>query len=225
MSKKQSNSNTNGAATGGAKSASVKNNEVRKIPPLDRKQAAIFKVKQQYKYLTGGVPLAQVSVNGEGDELTISSANRRISFAELVRCACFPFAAKSQKLMLVIKSNASLHTQYEWVLGKLSFASSDEQVAASSDSQIMSRTTEYFDFQIRPDKSNNKQVHLLLSLKQTQANSSLYVKGVFLHCMLKNQFKVLHFQNVLDGRAQIIIEKDSATYHLITSPNAKLYLC
>jgi hypothetical protein len=43
--------------------------------------------------------------------------------------------------------------------------------------------------------------------------------------MLKNQFKVLHFENVLDGRAQIIIEKDSATYHLITSPNTKLYLC
>ncbi|PKI02246.1 hypothetical protein [Glaciecola sp. 33A] len=225
MSKKQSKSNTNGAATGGTKSARGKNNEVTTIPPLDSKQAAIFKVKQQYKCLTGGAPVAQVSEDGEGDKPIISLATRRISFAELVRCACFPFATKSQKLMPVIKSNVSLYTQYEWVLGKLSFASSGEQVAASSDSRIMSRTTEYFDFQIRPDKSNSKQVHLLLSLKQTQANTSLYVKGVFLHCMLKNQFKVLHFENVLDGRAQIIIEKDSATYHLITSPNTKLYLC
>lgn len=221
MSEKKSNSNT----TGATKSARGKNNEVTKIPPLERKQAAIFEVKQQYKCLTGGAPIAQVSENGEGDKLVISLATRRISFAELVRCACFPFATKSQKLMSVIKSNASLYTQYEWVLSKLSFASSGEQVAASSDSQIMSRTTEYFDFQIRPDRSNNKQVHLLLSLKQTQANTSLYVKGVFLHCMLKNQFKVLHFENVLDGQAQIIIEKDSATYHLITSPNTKLYLC
>jgi hypothetical protein len=225
MSKKQSNSNTNGASNVTTNSTIGKNNEVTKIPPLDPKQAAIFNVKQQYKRLTGVAPVAQVSVNGEGEEQVIALLTRRIPFAELVRCACFPFSTKSQKLMPVIKSNASLYTQYEWVLGKISFASSGEQVAASSDSQIMSRTTAHFDFQIKPDKSNNKQVYLLLSLKQTQANTSLYDKGVFLHCMLKNQFKVLHFEFVLDAQAQIIIEKDSATYHLITSPNTKLYLC
>ncbi len=127
--------------------------------------------------------------------------------------------------MHVIKRDVSLYAQYGWILEKMSFASSGEQVAASTDSNIMSRTTDYFDFQIKPDSSNTEQVHLLLSLKQPQANNSTYAKGVFLHCMLNDEFMVLHFANVLDGQAQIIIEKDSETYHLITSPNTKLYLC
>jgi hypothetical protein len=192
---------------------------------LDPRQSAVFVVKQQYKQLAHGAFVTQASETLKSDKKAVSLQTRRISFAELVHCACFPFATKSQKRMHVIKRDISLYTQYEWILEKVSFASSSEQVAASTDSKIMSRTTDYFDFQIKPDNSNTEQVHLLLSLKQVQEKNSTYAKGVFLHCMLKDEFKVLHFANVLDGQAQIIIEKDSETYHLITSPNTKLYLC
>jgi hypothetical protein len=192
---------------------------------LDPRQASVFVIKQQYKRLTNGAFVTDVSATLEGHKKGIPLRTRRISFAELVHCACFPFATKSQKLMHVIKKEVSLYTQYEWILEKVSFASSSEQVAASTASKIMSRTTDYFDFQIKPDNSNVAQVHLLLSLKQAQENDLAYAKGVFLHCILNDEFKVLHFENVLDGQAQIIIEKDSATYHLITSPNTKLYLC
>jgi hypothetical protein len=224
MNKKQSGRVKGDGNANVSSNAADKDNDASAVA-LDPRQSAVFVVKQQYKQLAHGAFVTQASETLKSDKKAVSLQTRRISFAELVHCACFPFATKSQKRMHVIKRDISLYTQYEWILEKVSFASSSEQVAASTDSKIMSRTTDYFDFQIKPDNSNTEQVHLLLSLKQVQENNSTYAKGVFLHCMLKDEFKVLHFANVLDGQAQIIIEKDSETYHLITSPNTKLYLC
>jgi len=224
MNKKQS-GNDRGIANDGTNDTGGKNSGATEIPALDPRQAAIFVVKQQYKQLNYNASVIQGRLSLKGEEPAISLQTRHISFAELVHCACFPFATKSQKLMHTIKKDVSLYTQYEWILGKVSFASSGEQVAASSASAIMSRTTDYFDFQIKPDQSNHRQVYLVLSLKQVQEKDSAYAKGVFLHCILEGEFKVLHFENILDGQAQIIIETDSDTYHLITSPNTKLYLC
>ncbi len=192
---------------------------------VDVKQSSIFVIRQQYRELTRRVSEAQVNENSAHNVQAMTSQKQRISFAELVQCACFPMAKKSKQLMLFITKNASLYTQYEWILQRMSIAVSGEQVAASTGQQVLSRTTDNFDLKIKPDKSNNTHVHVLLSLKQSQIGHSAYSKGIFLHCMLGDSFKVIHFENVLDGQAQIVIAEDSDTYDLLTSPNTKLYLC
>lgn len=192
---------------------------------IDAKQSSIFVIRQQYRQLTHRASEAQVEENSALNVQAMTSQKQRISFAELVQCACFPMAKKSKQLMLVIAKNVSLYTQYEWILRRMSIAISGEQVAASTDQKILSRTTDNFDLQIKPDKSNNTHMHVLLSLKQSQIRHSAYSKGIFLHCMQGDSFKVIHFENVLDGQAQIVIVDDSDTYDLLTSPNTKLYLC
>jgi hypothetical protein len=196
--------NQNGGASNGNSSDKNKMNV-----PMDSKQAIVFAAKQQYRQLTRRSLEPAASV----------------SFSELVQCACFPLAAKSRKLMPVISNDLSLYTQYEWILRKMNIAQSLEQVAASSELKQMSRSTEKFDLQIKPDKSNSRQAHLLLSLKESNARDTAYPKGIFLHCVAKNEFELLHFENVLDGQAQLIIEKESRTFELLSSANTKLYLC
>lgn len=205
--------------TGGNGSSGHKRHDV------DAKGCSIFVIRQQYRQLTYRASDVQVEENSALNLQAMTSQKRRISFAELVQCACFPMAKKSKQLMLVIAKNVSLYTQYEWILQRMSIAVSGEQVAASTDQQVMSRTTDNFDLKIKPDKSNNTHVHVLLSLKQSQIRHSAYSKGIFLHCMQGDSFKVIHFENVLDGQAQIVIAENSDTYELITSPNTKLYLC
>jgi hypothetical protein len=212
MSKKQS-----GGAGGTGKSENMGGVNV--------EQSSIFVIRQQYRQLTRSALETQVEENAAFNAQTVRASKKRVSFAELVQCACFPMSKKSKQLMLVIVKNVSLFTQYEWILQRMSIAISAEQVAASSNEQVMSRTNDNFDLQIKPDKSNNTQVHVLLSLKSMQSGHSAYSKGIFLHCMQGDLFKVIHFENIMDGQAQIVIEQDSAMYNLITSPNTKLYLC
>jgi len=191
----------------------------------DAAQSSIFVIRQQYRQLKRSALDNQVEENSAANAKSIRGPNKRVSFAELVQCACFPSSSRSKQLMLVIAKNVSLFTQYEWILQRMSIAVSAEQVAASTNEQVMSRTNDNFDLQIKPDKSNNTQAHVLLSLKTMQSGHSAYSKGIFLHCMQGDLFKVIHFENVMDGQAQIVIEQDSAAYNLITSPNTKLYLC
>ena len=192
---------------------------------VDAKQSSIFVIRQQYRQLTRRTSETQIEENAALNVQAMTSQKQRVSFAELVQCACFPMAKKSKNLMLVIAKNVSLYTQYEWILQRMSIAVSGEQVAASTDQKVLSRTTDNFDLKIKPDKSNNTQAHVLLSLKESQIGHSAYSKGIFLHCMQGDSFKVIHFENVLDGQAQIVIAEDSDTYDLLTSPNTKLYLC
>jgi hypothetical protein len=213
MNKKQS-----GGAGGNASSGHKRHD-------IDSKQSSIFVIRQQYRQLMRRASETQAEANSALNVQAMTSQKQRVSFAELVQCACFPMAKKSKQLMLVIAKNGSLYTQYEWILQRMSIAVSGEQVAASTDQQVLSRTTEFFDLQIKPDKSNNTHVHVLLSLKQLQIGHSAYSKGIFLHCMQGDSFKVIHFEHVLDGQAQIVITEDSETYDLITSPNTTLYLC
>lgn len=195
------------------------------IGGVDAAQSSIFVIRQQYRQLTRSASESQVEENSALNAKTIQTPEKTVSFAELVQCACFPMSKRSKQLMLVITKNVSLFTQYEWILKKMCIALSAEQVAAGTNEQVMSRTNDDFDLQIKPDKSNNTQVHVLLSLTPMKSAHSVYSKGIFLHCMQGDLFKVIHFENVMDGQAQIVIEQDSATYNLITSPNTKLYLC
>lgn len=203
----------------------------------DPKEAFIFVVKQQYRQLTRIPNEAETEASAESElktqaapiELTTlieqATPTKKMSFAELVQCACFPLAAKSKSRMLDVISNTSLYTHYEWILAKMSIAQSLEQVAASTSTTLLSRSTDKFDLQIKPDKSNSAQAHLLLSLKHTNASATDYPKGVFLHCVADTGFEVVHFENVLDQQAQIMIEQGSRTFELVTNPNTKLYLC
>lgn len=208
--------------TGGA---DANGNSERKMHDIDASQFAIFVRRQQYRQLTRHAALTRAD---EKHKLTVQAKNsmqQRVSFAELVQCACFPLAKTSKQLMLVIVKSVSLYAQYEWILKRMSIAASVEQVAASTSQRIMFRTTDKFDLQIKPDKSNNTHVLVLLSLKQLQNANSAYSQGIFLHCIQGDLFKVIHFEHVLDGQAQIVITQESAVYDLITSLNTKLYLC
>lgn len=179
---------------------------------VDSKVACLFAVKQQYRQLN-------VSLN------RTERAAKKYSFAQLVQCACFPLLDKSRQVLIDINADSNLSTQYEWILGKMSFAASFEQVAATSENRVMSRTTSAFELEVKVDKSNNKQAHLLLNLRQTSTSDPDYAKGVFLHCVADGALTVLHFEHVIDRRAQIMIELHSAAFELVTSPSSKLYLC
>ena len=181
--------------------------------PLARSQHAfVYIVRQQYRQLS--------SFSREKRQHV-----RKVSFAELVQCACFPLLEKSRKIISEVQADAGLYAQYEWILHKMSFALSLEQVAASTDSQVMSRTTNEFELQVKTDRSNNNQAHLVLRLKQENLASSAYAKGVFLHCLAGGELTVIHFENVIEGQAQTIVELTSSAYKLVTCPNSKLYLC
>lgn len=199
--------------------------------PIERKKLSIFTVKQQYRGLTSELldvsraSGARTHVASIANAPTESNITEKLSFNELVRCACFPFNEGSQQLMKAITMNTNLLVQYEWIIRKMSFACSAEQVAASSEKQVFERTTDAFTLQIKTDNSNSKQAYLLLSLRQAKVEEEDKLKGVFLHCMMEHQFHVISFENILDGQAQIMIEKESKAYELLTHPNAKIYLC
>ena len=217
-------SNNGSGTTGGGDNANDdSNNRMTNSQSVDAKKAFIYAVKQQYRQIAGHISERD---KGHSDTLDAKRAEQSlnsISFADLVQCACFPATKKSKSLKNEIQCNLGLMTQYEWIVRRMSIAASLEQVAASTESKLLSRTTEQFDLQIKPDKSNSKQAQLLLSmLNTTDAN---YPKGVFLHCVSEESFEVIHFANVLDGQAQIIVEEESSTFQLLTSPNTKLYLC
>mmetsp|Transcript_49145 Transcript_49145/g.157430 ORF Transcript_49145/g.157430 Transcript_49145/m.157430 type:complete len:224 (+) Transcript_49145:342-1013(+) len=199
------------------------NSHNRRAQLLGSKQASIFKVKQQYRQLTGRVVEQEQKNAAKENMRPAKTTSKAVSFAELVQCACFPLTKKSVMVKKTIESNLALLTQYEWILRKMSIAHSLEQVAASTEIKLLSRTTEQFDLQIKRDKSNSKQAQVLLRLNNV--NDAAYPKGVFLHCVAEEKFAVIHFANVLDGQAQIIVEEESATFSLLTSANTKLYLC
>ncbi|MFT5277822.1 MAG: hypothetical protein ACI97K_000487 [Glaciecola sp.] len=176
-------------------------------------QMSIFVVKKQYRVLTNN------------DSADLASEQRLFSFNDLVHCACFPDFLSNQKSMKQIAKCSSLLLQYEWILQKMSVAFDEAQVAASSDKLITTRNTEQFTLEIKADNSNSEQVYLLLSLKPSLFKSLEHENGLFLHCILKDEFKVVRFNHVIDGQAQILLEKSGGLYTMLSDANAKIYLC
>jgi hypothetical protein len=176
-------------------------------------QMSIFAVKQQVRGLTN-------KKREEGD-----NKQRAVSFNDLVHCACFPESISNQKAMKEIGRCPSLLLQYEWVLQKMSVAFDEAQVAASSDKLITKRNTEQFTLEIKPDNSNHEQVYLLLSLEASMIESSEYENGLFLNCILNDELTVVCFKHVIDGQAQIVLEKNGKIFTMLSDANTKLYLC
>jgi hypothetical protein len=179
----------------------------------DLAQMSMFVVKQQYRGLT------------DRELASASSKKRLLSFNDLVHCACFPNVISNQKAMQEVVKDPSLLLQYEWILKRMSIAVEQAQVAASSDNLVSNRSNEQFTLEIKPDSSNKQQAYLLLSLEPSAFKSSKNENGLFLHCILKDDFKVIHFKHLIDGQAQIVLEKSGNLYAMLSNVNTKMYLC
>lgn len=179
----------------------------------DLAQMSMFVVKQQYRGLTNR-------------ELTSASSKKRfLSFSDLVHCACFPDAISNQKAMQEVVKTPNLLLQYEWILKKMSIAFEQAQVAASSDKLVTARANEQFTLEIKSDSSNKQQAYLLLSLEPSVFDKLKNENGLFLHCILKDDFKVVHFKHLIDGQAQIVLEKSGTLFAMLSNVNTKMYLC
>nr|WP_297347541.1 hypothetical protein [uncultured Glaciecola sp.] len=93
MNKKQSGrvkDNVSGNSSASSNAASQDNDASKVV--LDPRKSAVFVVKKQYKQLANRAFVTQVSTTLQSDKKAVPLQTRRISFAELVHCACYPFA-------------------------------------------------------------------------------------------------------------------------------------
>ncbi len=132
------------------------------------------------------------------------------------------FVERSRIIIKKINADLSLRKVYLGLVKQLTFSQSGLQAAASTGETLPERITEYFSLKFKRDKSNPRQVYVILTIEYP-AEQHL-INDFAVHMTNNNQVDCCYFPKISDGRSQLLMEDQDSRLLLLTDANSQLYL-
>ena len=155
-------------------------------------------------------------------QLTRPHENRGVMFNDLVQLILGSTMLDQAKVMKAVNGSLVLRNHYQQLLKHHQFAVSQQQVAASSSSDIADRISEQFSLKFKRDKFSPGQIYVLLQIAHPAAHHSS--QAINLHVLLPEEAEVVHFPPLDSGQSQLLMDETDATYKLLINPNAQIVL-
>jgi hypothetical protein len=125
-------------------------------------------------------------------------------------------------LIKKINSDISLRRIYSQLVKQLKFSESGLQAFASSGDTLTTRSTEHFSLQFKRDKSQPKQIYVILKVAHPAEHH--LQKTIAMHIESNDHIDCLYFPFLKDGRSQLLMDEDDAHFKLLSDGNSHLYL-
>ncbi|SFD43548.1 hypothetical protein [Pseudoalteromonas denitrificans] len=129
---------------------------------------------------------------------------------------------ENKKVELAIKQNLNVRKQYLKLLEQYQFSFSDLQAAASSEKELKERVGKGFSLKFKVSKKHVEQVYVILTIEHSATHH--HTKKIILHIQLDNTVKKIEFMALIEGRSQLVMDKNSEEFELLSNANAKIFL-
>lgn len=172
--------------------------------------------------------LLSLSKNDNNTALTEAIAGDKrllVSMQAIVNAVVQPNTRQSQQTLKRVNKSSQYVNWYKLILATFTSLHSPTQVAASSaqsEGVLVNREGRGFTLKVLQDQSGHNDAYLILSLDSP--NLSQKEKGVFMHCMWKEQFYVIPFGFPIKNENQILISTNDKAFNAIAHTESDLYL-
>ena len=149
----------------------------------------------------------------------------KVSMQAIVNAVMFPSSPQSQKTLKLVNASDQYLNWYKLILATFTSLYSPSQVAASSvknETCIVNRQGRGFTIKVLQEAPEDKEAYLILSIDSSSPRQR--EKGVFMHCMWKQQFYVIPFGLPTKNEIQVLINTRDTVFKAITNTESHLYL-
>ncbi len=151
-----------------------------------------------------------------------SKSVKALTYNDMVKSITGNTGIDKAWLMHSVNQSLPLRSAYKKLLQQLSFSCSEQQVAASSDEEFASRSTDYFTVDFKRDKTFKQQVYVLLSIINPLARH--INQPIELHIVDENSVNQLSFSALVDGKSQQILDIDDTSMVSLLNSNSELFI-